>query len=55
MRNPLKTKCRSCGKFGTGLSVCKHCGEFITMTLHMDIKVRPSKHKPRTPKPKGAS
>ena len=36
----LASKCEHCGKTGRGLSTCKHCGEFIPMTLSMDIVVK---------------
>jgi hypothetical protein len=32
-RDPLITHCEHCGNPGLGLSICQHCGEFISMTV----------------------
>lgn len=41
-----KAKCWNCGKRGYGLSTCKHCGEFISMTLILNLLVTNANRKP---------
>ena len=48
LKQILRTKC-ICGKWGRGLSTCKHCGEFIPMTLCLDITVACTKKRKAKP------
>ena len=44
----LRAKC-ICGKYGRGLSFCKHCGGFIGMTLVASRGPRKKASKWKTP------